>query len=245
MPQLSIAPILDMVCLPTSSTPGFKFAEWEMKGVPLRLELGPKDLAKSVVSYSRRDTGAKGTIALGEVASQVPVLLQQIQQDMYDKAEATFAAHRLVLTDWTKVVPSLNAKNLVIIPFCEEPSCEDQIKEKTKSEGEQRELGPDGKPLPTMGMKSLCIPFEQVCPALHSGTFADANGFCSLRVSSRERQSVSTLSADGTQNHGLCLVAAIRRWFSLLAQHASQPASILTRFAWYRVQCTLPRIKIW
>ncbi|KAM7197392.1 proline-tRNA ligase-like protein [Rhypophila sp. PSN 637] len=142
-------------------TPGFKFAEHEMKGVPIRLEMGPKDQANKVASYSRRDTGEKGTIPLDEIATQVPALLEQIQKDMYTKAEKEFAEHRLVLTEWDKVVPALNSKNLVIIPFCEDPKCEDEIKDNTKSEGEQRELGPDGKPLPSMGMKSLCIPFDQ------------------------------------------------------------------------------------
>ncbi|KAK3315081.1 proline-tRNA ligase-like protein [Apodospora peruviana] len=142
-------------------TPGFKFAEWELKGVPVRLEFGPKDAAKSVASYSRRDTGEKGTISLGEITKEVPALLEQIYKDMYTKAEANFASHRLILKDWAEVVPALNAKNVVIIPFCEEPACEERIKETTKSDKEQRELGPDGKPLPSMGMKSLCIPFEQ------------------------------------------------------------------------------------
>ena len=131
-----------------------------MKGVPLRLEFGPKDAEKQVVSYARRDNGEKGTIPLAEVATQVPVLLEQIQKDMYDKAEKSFSSHRLVLNEWEKVVPSLNSKNVVIIPFCEEPKCEDEIKDKTKSD--EVEIGPDGKPQPSMGMKSLCIPFEQV-----------------------------------------------------------------------------------
>jgi prolyl-tRNA synthetase len=127
----------------------------------LRLEFGPKDAAKSVVSFSRRDTGAKGTMPLAEIASQVAALLEKIQQEMYDRANESFTSHRTHLTDWEKVLPALNDRNVVIIPFCEEPSCEDQIKEKTKSE-EHRELGPDGKPQPSMGMKSLCIPFNQV-----------------------------------------------------------------------------------
>ncbi|KAJ8122984.1 hypothetical protein ONZ43_g956 [Nemania bipapillata] len=141
-------------------TPGFKFADWEMKGVPLRLEFGPKDAANSVVSYSRRDTGAKGTIPVAEIASQVPALLETIQKDMYNKANEYFTSHRLVLNDWAEVVPALDARNVVLIPFCGEPSCEDQIKDKTKSD-KHRELGPDGKPQPSMGMKSLCIPFDQ------------------------------------------------------------------------------------
>lgn len=134
-----------------------------MKGVPLRLEFGPKDAANSIVTYSRRDTGFKGTIPLAEIATQVPAILEQIQQDMYDKANEYFKSHRLVLDNWAKVVPALDARNVVIIPFCGEPSCEDQIKDNTKSDA-HRELGPDGKPQPSMGMKSLCIPFEQVRP---------------------------------------------------------------------------------
>jgi prolyl-tRNA synthetase len=166
-----------------------------MKGVPLRLEFGPKDMEKSVVSYARRDTGAKGTIPVAELATQVPILLEQIQKDMYEKAEATFAAHRLIINDWEKVVPALNSKNLVIIPFCEEIACEERMKEITKSEGEQRELGPDGKPQPTMGMKSLCIPFEQVSDldsrAMLISSIMNADSFpSSPRVSSRERPSV-------------------------------------------------------
>ncbi|KAI0505990.1 prolyl-tRNA synthetase [Xylaria bambusicola] len=141
-------------------TPGFKFADWEMKGVPLRLEFGPKDAANAVVTYSRRDTGFKGTIPLAELTTQVPALLEKIQQDMYDKANAEFTSHRLILDDWTKVVAALDARNVVLIPFCGEPACEELIKDQTKSD-EHRELGADGKPQPSMGMKSLCVPFDQ------------------------------------------------------------------------------------
>ena len=139
-----------------------------MKGVPLRLEFGPKDTANSVVTYSRRDTGFKGTIPLAELTTQVPALLEKIQQDMYDKADAEFTSHRLILDDWTKVVPALDARNVVLIPFCGEPKCEEEIKDNTKSD-EHRELGPDGKPQPSMGMKSLCVPFDQVCLQFRSG----------------------------------------------------------------------------
>ncbi|KAK3937597.1 hypothetical protein QBC46DRAFT_392417 [Diplogelasinospora grovesii] len=141
-------------------TPGYKFADWEMKGVPLRLEFGPKDAAASVVTYSRRDTGFKGTIPIAELATQVPALLEEIQKNLYEKADASFRSHRVQLTDWSRVVPALNDRNVVLIPFCEEPKCEDRIKEITKSD-EVHELGPDGQKLPSMGMKSLCIPFEQ------------------------------------------------------------------------------------
>ncbi|KAI0480770.1 prolyl-tRNA synthetase [Xylariaceae sp. FL0804] len=140
-------------------TPGFKFADWEMKGVPLRLEFGPKDAAKEVVSYARRDTGDKGTIPLSELNTKVPEMLETIQKALYDKADASFKEHRVVLTDWSKVVPALDTKNVVIIPFCEGPACEDRVKELTKSE-EPKEGSPHEKQ-PSMGMKSLCIPFDQ------------------------------------------------------------------------------------
>ncbi|KAK4187616.1 proline-tRNA ligase-like protein [Podospora australis] len=140
-------------------SPGFKFAEHEKNGVCLRLEFGPKDAANSVVAYSRRDTGEKGSIPLAEIATQVPALLEKIQEDMYKKAEAAFSSHRLVLSDWEKVVPALDDRNVVIIPSCTEIACEEHIKTITK--GDKKELGPDGKLQPTMGMKSLCIPLEQ------------------------------------------------------------------------------------
>ncbi len=88
-----------------------------MKGVPLHLEFGPKDLANSVVTYSGRDTGFKGTIPLAEVASQVPALLEKLQKDIYDKANEYFASHRPILNDWVKVIPALDARNVVLIHF--------------------------------------------------------------------------------------------------------------------------------
>ncbi|KAI1824426.1 proline-tRNA ligase-like protein [Xylaria intraflava] len=151
-------------------TPGFKFAEWELKvcmkipnnrsvGIPLRIEFGPKDAANNVISYARRDSGEKGTLPISELATAVPELLETIQKSLYDKADTAFKSHRLVLTDWSKVVPALDSKNVVLIPFCEAPSCEERIKEITKSE-EPKE-GAQNEKQPTMGMKSLCIPFEQ------------------------------------------------------------------------------------
>ncbi|PQE19493.1 hypothetical protein CJF32_00007473 [Rutstroemia sp. NJR-2017a WRK4] len=141
-------------------TPAWKFNDWELKGVPLRLEYGPKDAAKEVVSYARRDTGEKGTISISSLTTEIPALLETIQGDLYKKAEESFRSHRLVINDWAEVVPALDAKNVVLIPFCLAEKCEDKIKDLTKGDTSD-EVGPDGKKVPTMGMKSLCIPFEQ------------------------------------------------------------------------------------
>lgn len=113
----------------------------------------PKDMEKEVVSYARRDTGEKGTIPIADLATKVPELLETIQSDLYTKAETAYRTHRVQITEWEKVVPALDDKNVVLIPFCLEPACEEKIKDTTKS---QDENGNE-----RMGMKSLCIPFEQ------------------------------------------------------------------------------------
>lgn len=140
-------------------TPAWKFNDWELKGVPLRLEFGPKDAEKSVVSFARRDTGEKGTIPLADLSTEIPELLETIQADMYNKAEAAFKSHRLQITKWEEVVPALDAKNVVLIPSCLGEKCEDKIKDLT-SKADDRNV-PEDQKAPTMGMKSLCIPFEQ------------------------------------------------------------------------------------
>ncbi|KAH8845571.1 hypothetical protein MCOR27_004512 [Pyricularia oryzae] len=140
-------------------TPAWKFNHWELKGVPLRLEFGPKDAAKDQVAFARRDTGEKGSIAIADLATKVPELLETIQKAMYDKADAAFRSHRIVVAEWEKVVPALDSKNVVLIPHCLDGKCEDHIKDITKGTG--MELQADGQKAPSMGMKSLCIPFEQ------------------------------------------------------------------------------------
>ncbi|GFH14794.1 prolyl-tRNA synthetase [Haematococcus lacustris] len=73
-------------------TPGWKYNYWELRGVPLRLELGPKDMEAGCVVLARRDTGAKETVAWADVASRVPVLLDQIQADMLASAKVRMDA---------------------------------------------------------------------------------------------------------------------------------------------------------
>lgn len=142
-------------------TPAWKFNDHELKGVPLRFEYGPKDAAKSVVSYARRDTGEKGTIAVGDLATETSKILETIQSDMYTKAKAAFDEHRIQITKWEDVVPALDAKNVVLIPHCLQEKCEDKIKDLTQGRTDDEAKGPEEQKAPSMGMKSLCIPFEQ------------------------------------------------------------------------------------
>ena len=138
---------------------GYKFNDWEMKGVPLRLEFGPKDAAKGIVTTSRRDQeGSKGEIPVADIAAEVPKLLETIQKDLYNKAKTEYDAHRIQITEWKDFVPALNAKNVLVVPHCTGGECEDEIKKDSAANVEGQEV--DAR-APSMGAKSLCIPAEQ------------------------------------------------------------------------------------
>jgi len=125
------------------------------QGVPIRLELGPKDIDKAQTVAVRRDTGAKATLALNGVTTQVADLLEAIQNDMYNKAKATFTERLIQVTKWEDVVPTLDNKCIVVLPWCEVGDCEDDIKARSKS------IEPTDERAPSAGAKSLAIPFDQ------------------------------------------------------------------------------------
>ncbi|KAI6045229.1 hypothetical protein EDC04DRAFT_2636558 [Pisolithus marmoratus] len=112
-------------------TPGYKFNDWEQKGVPLRLEIGPNDLVKQQTVSVRRDTGAKAPIPLSELRAAVPALLETIHMDMYTKALNEYNSRLKEVTRWEDFVPTLDNKCIAVIPWCEEEACEDDIKERS------------------------------------------------------------------------------------------------------------------
>ncbi|KAF8136969.1 hypothetical protein EV363DRAFT_1394553 [Boletus edulis] len=137
-------------------TPGYKFNDWEQKGVPLRLEIGPNDLAKQQTLSVRRDTGAKAPIALADIKTTIPQLLDTIHNDMYAKALEEYNAHLKEVTNWEDFVPALDNKCVAVIPWCEREACEDDIKERSGRSAE-----PQDERAPSAGAKSLAIPFDQ------------------------------------------------------------------------------------
>lgn len=141
-------------------SPGWKFNDWELKGVPLRLEFGPKDSANHVVTASRRDQDGKTTIPITELGKDVPALLDQIQKNLYDKADKAYKEHRITISKWDELLPALNKKNVCMIPHCLGGPCEDKIKDLTKRTSEGDDLAEDAR-APSMGAKSLCIPDDQ------------------------------------------------------------------------------------
>lgn len=102
--------------------------------MPIRLELGPKDLDKASTLSVRRDTGAKASLALADIATSIPALLETIHNDMLSKARATMDAHMTVVTEWKDFVRTLNNNHICVIPWCEEEACEDAIKERSAKE---------------------------------------------------------------------------------------------------------------
>jgi prolyl-tRNA synthetase len=145
-------------------SPGFKFNDWELRGVPLRLEFGPTESKGHYVSTSRRDLPkgeSKSQIAISELNTEVPKLLEQIQKDLYDRANEMYKSHVKQLTTWDDFVPELNGKNVCLIPHCLTEECEDQVKEQSAKTAEEQSGIPQDERAPSMGAKSLCIPFEQ------------------------------------------------------------------------------------
>ena len=147
-------------------TSGWKFANWELKGVPLRVEFGPKDMAQEQVTAVRRDNGEKYTVKLAELETRIPELLETMQKEMLEKARGDFDKHRVKVDEWKDFVPTLNAKNVILSPWCGDADCEDDIKDSSakNNNGEDEE---EDERAPSMGAKSLCIPFEQ--PELKPG----------------------------------------------------------------------------
>lgn len=145
-------------------SPGFKFNDWELKGVPLRLEFGPGESKGHFVTTSRRDLPkeeSKGQIPITELNTAIPALLEKIQADLYDRANEKFSSHVKHITNWDDFVPSLNDKNVCLIPHCLTEECEDQIKDLSARKAEEQSGVPQDEKAPSMGAKSLCIPFDQ------------------------------------------------------------------------------------
>ncbi|KAK3888677.1 hypothetical protein Pcinc_007290 [Petrolisthes cinctipes] len=136
-------------------TPAWKFNHWELKGVPLRLELGPREVASGEVFAVRRDTGEKQTISRATAGQEISKLLETIHASLYARAHSDFVTHKVQVSSWNEFTSNLDQGNLLLAPFCGWEECEDAIKKESARE-EAAEPG-----APTMGAKGLCIPFEQ------------------------------------------------------------------------------------
>merc|ERR1712098_471698 len=151
-------------------SPGWKYNHWELKGIPIRIEIGPRDMKNSQYVAVRRDTGEKLTMRKAGLKDDLPALLETIQSSMFARAKQELTDHLKVVTTFDEFLAGLEAKCLLQAPFCGEIPCEDQIKELSKGD---EELNPGA---PSMGAKSLCIPFQQ--PAQVTGETACVRPGC-------------------------------------------------------------------
>ena len=142
--------------------PGWKFNHWEQKGVPIRIEIGPKDVQSGGCVLARRVDGEKITVNHvsmdnGAFQKLIKNQLNQIHDQMYAKAQADLDSHLRFADNWADFISALNDGCLVQVPFSGEIADEDEIKRRSAEDtgGEAKEAG-----APSMGAKSLCIPFD-------------------------------------------------------------------------------------
>lgn len=127
----------------SDKSPGWKFSECEMRGIPVRVEIGPKDMEAGQAVLVRRDTHEKVTAPLDEINTKVGELLDTIQKDMFERARIHRDTHTYEAVDFDTFTKTIEEKpGFVKAMWCESRDCEDKIKELT-------------------GATSRCMPFAQ------------------------------------------------------------------------------------
>ena len=136
----------------SDNSPGWKFNQYEMKGVPLRLEIGPKDIENGQCVLVRRDNREKTFVPLADLETVIPQLLKDLETAIYNKAKANLEARTESLSTMEEIIASSQAKDgFISTLWCGEEACEDAMKEQA-------------------GLSSRCMPFGQqddvdgVCP---------------------------------------------------------------------------------
>lgn len=127
----------------SEKSPGFKFAEQEMRGIPMRVEIGPKDIANNQAVIVRRDTREKIVVSLDELEAKIAELIPLMQKEMLERARAHRDAHTYTATTMAEMKEIADTKpGFVKAMWCGELACEEQIKEEA-------------------GLSSRCMPFAQ------------------------------------------------------------------------------------
>jgi prolyl-tRNA synthetase len=115
-------------------SPGFKFNEWELKGVPLRLEVGPRDVAADQATIVRRDTRAKQAVPLATLAPTVGSLLTDVQSSLFAAAKQMLSQHLSTVTSYAELAEraATNA-GWSLAHWCGDAACEARVKAETKA----------------------------------------------------------------------------------------------------------------
>ncbi|HEX9654407.1 MAG TPA: proline--tRNA ligase [bacterium] len=114
--------------------PGWKFNEWEQQGVPIRIELGPKDLAKQQAVAVRRDTGEKQAVAMADLEKYIQQTLPKIQQGLFKRALEFREKYSFTCDDYSEFKKAIEEPGgFFYIHWCSQRSCEDRLQEETKA----------------------------------------------------------------------------------------------------------------
>lgn len=111
--------------------PGFKFNEWELKGIPIRIEIGPKDLENKQVVLVRRDTLQKEIVKISDIKKRITVLLDEIQNNLFEKSKKTFTSKLSKASSLEELKKVIDDKKVGLVPMCKGGECEDLLKVKT------------------------------------------------------------------------------------------------------------------
>ena len=112
-------------------TPGFKFNDWELKGIPIRIEIGPKDIAKNQVVMARRYNQTKDDISLDKVSETINLELENIQQQMFVNAKKILDERVVRVSEYQQFKEELKNGKMIDCSWCGNQTCEDKIKEET------------------------------------------------------------------------------------------------------------------
>jgi prolyl-tRNA synthetase len=113
-------------------TPGWKFNEWELKGVPIRIEIGPRDLKQEQVTLARRDTYQKTTAKMEAAVQTVETLLEEIQTNLYAKAKTALEEKTTTVQNYADFKETLQTKGgFIKAPWCGSSECEEKVKDET------------------------------------------------------------------------------------------------------------------
>ncbi len=123
-------------------TAGWKFNHWEVRGVPVRVEIGPRDVKADQAVVVRRDTGEKHTVKVEHLRQEVEKTLDSIQKDLFDKARKFLEQNTVEAENYEELKKAIEEKKLVKVVWCGSEACEASIKEET-------------------GTTSCCIPFNE------------------------------------------------------------------------------------
>ena len=112
-------------------TPGFKFNDWEMKGIPIRIEIGPKDIAKKQVVLVRRHNRTKTSLNMDSLTDEISSELKNIQKEMFDAAKKILDERVVRVSEYQQFKKELENGKMIDCSWCGNQTCEDKIKEET------------------------------------------------------------------------------------------------------------------